>query len=85
MSRVLRRMVLPEAGTTVSAMSSDAPRLYAMVRAISTSSWRTRPSVKMKGRNTQMVVMVLDTMEPDTCRAPCTAARAAGTPRLRRR
>ena len=72
-------------GTTVRATIRLASRLYAMVRAMSVSSSRVRPLVNTMGRNTQMVVMVEAVTALVTCFAPCTAARAAGTPRPRRR
>ena len=75
----------PAQGTTVSATTSDASRLKVIVHAISLSSSSTMPEVKTSGRNTQMVVSVEETIEPATCLAPCTEARAAGMPRLRRR
>ena len=43
------------------------------------------PDVKMTGRNTQTEVRVEAMMAMPTCLVPWTAARAAGTPRLRRR
>ena len=77
--------VEPAQGTTVSATIRDASKLKVIVHAISLSNSRTMPVVNTSGRNTQMVVSVLDTMDPATCRAPCTDARGAGTPRPRRR
>ena len=56
-----------------------------MVSAKGTSSWLTRPVVKMAGRKTHTVVSVEATTAPVICLAPCTAARAGGMPRMRRR
>ena len=46
---------------------------------------RTRLDENTTGRNTQTEVRVDATTDMLTCFVPCTAARAAGTPRLRRR
>ena len=40
---------------------------------------------KTTGKKTHTEVRVEATMDIPTCLVPCTAARAAGTPRLRRR
>ena len=77
--------VEPAQGTTVSATTSDASRLKVMVHAISSINSMTIPELNTSGKNTQTVVRVDEMMLPCTCRAPCTAARAAGKPRLRRR
>lgn len=56
-----------------------------MVRPMSVKSWREIPSVKTRGRKTQMVVRVEEAMAPATWDAPLTAAFAADIPCARRR
>ena len=73
------------AGTSVSATSSEAMRVYERVRIISVKISRVRPSTKAMGTNTQMVVSVEAAMAPPICAAPDTAARVSGSPRLRSR
>jgi len=46
---------------------------------------RTMLAENTTGRNTHTEVRVEATTDMPTCFVPCTAARAAGTPRLRRR
>ena len=76
------RTVAPMLGTTVSATTRLAHRLYAIVRHISCIICLVIPSVNTIGRNTHIVVSVEEKIAPATWFAPITAARAAPMPLL---
>ena len=80
-----RMIVEDAAGTTVIATTREASRQNETESAIGTRSSLTVPVVKTMGRKTQTVVSVEAMIAPETCFAPCTAARGAGSPRPRRR
>ncbi len=79
-SFVLRSIIEPAVGTTVSATIKDAASAYEMVIANGTISCATIPVVNIIGRNTHTVVSVDEIIGPATCAAPCTADLGAEMP-----